>query len=389
MPASGRCVTLRRVNELTPAAPPAAPPPRRGPARPAGRFALAAPLAGARTALLAGACAALLVGACAPLLGIDDVDSAGAAGQAGGGPAQGTGGAGPSGAAGAGGSGAAAGGGGSGAGGVGGAGGQEIVGFVRVANLREPGVGDPGGAGGAKFDLCLRLDGTNEWRGPILKEREAPPLAFEELSGYGALPPGLYDAIVVPALIDVCSELNAAAKLERGPLRVSVGSFSTLALAGPPLAPQIVPYEDGRPLPASVPSVEVSFANATPETELSVSFADGQQTISLAFAEGLPLLFNVGPWPVTEVQLDDIPHAIGSTPDLARRSGYTAFFIPEVTDSPAAVAILACRNTPPSATPAPAEGCTHIKLSPLIGLAGPPAPRTAAPNPGPTDAAVR
>jgi hypothetical protein len=280
---------------------------------------------------------ALLGAACGPLLGIDEVGEAVGSGGAAG-LAAGQGGAPEQGSAGVGGAVTGGTGGASGVSGTGGTGGGP-PGFLRFANLRPPTLPDPTGA---KLDVCVRREGTEEWQGPILKKLGAPGLAFEQASGYGPLPPGAYEAVAVSAALGSCT--TAEIKLESRRLALLEGRYVTLAVAGRADAPQLIPYAEGEP-PANGKAI-IAVSHATPDVAVSVLRNGDFAPIKMALGDSSRVEAAPGNWPIAAFLVDDIPYAVTPDPSLPRNF-YSAFLIPPRPLETAPIALLLCENSPP------------------------------------------
>lgn len=330
MPGCGLCGILSGVNtKHAGGAPPPLP------------FSSAPRLAPARRQALAAL--ALLGAACGPLLGIDEVDEAvgagGAAGLAagqGGAPAQGSAGVGGTGGA-TGGTGGSKGGAGFGTGGAGGV----VVGpqgFLRFANLRLPPLSGPLDA---RLDICVRPEGSTKWQGPLLGKLGT--LAFEDVSGYGALPLGTYEAVAVSALLGDCDTVTA--KLENGFLVVREGEYATLAVTGPADTPRLIPYEEGKP-PAEVDRAALSINHAVPDVVVTVLFDNDQAPLELNFGAASPAEAAPGDWPIAAFLVDSIPHSLSADPSLPQNF-YSAFVLPARLQETSPIALLVCENAPP------------------------------------------
>ncbi|HEU4407401.1 MAG TPA: hypothetical protein VFS43_19190 [Polyangiaceae bacterium] len=303
----------------------------------------------------------LLASACGPLLGIDDVEEApvGGAGQGGGGASQGPAGAGGTPGAGGGASGAGGGAGGGGGGGGSGGGGQGggptgPVGYLRFANLVPPAFGPAPGA----FDLCLRQPGMTAWTGPILRALNAPPLQFEQVSNHGPLPAGNYELVAVRAPLGECESAEAIG-LASGVLELSEGSFHTVAVAGDPLSPDLVPFLDGLPRGPDAEEVEISFVGAARNVDIVALFGSPSDGVFFGYTGSGQKVVKPGPWPVTELFANNKPVVALSPPLPSPPRGYTAFFVPAPGEPP--LAMLVCSNLPP-AVPMPGGNCVHVAL---------------------------
>ncbi len=299
---------------------------------------------------------ALLGAACGPLLGIDEVSEAVGSGGAAG-LAAGQGGAPEQGSAGVGGAGGVTGGtgGSSGVSGAGGMGGGP-AGFLRFANLRPPALPEPTGA---KLDVCVRREGTNEWQGPILKKLGAPGLAFEQASGYGPLPPGAYEAVAVSAALGSCT--TAEIKLEGRRLALLEGRYVTLAATGRADAPQLIPYAEGEP-PANGKAI-ISVSHAAPDVAVTVLRNGDFAPIDMALGDSARVEAAPGNWPIAAFLVDGIPHAVTPDPNLPRNF-YSAFLIPPRLQETSPIALLLCENPPPR-TPGGEPGsasCLRVAL---------------------------
>jgi hypothetical protein len=287
--------------------------------------------------------------ACGSLLGIDDVEplqAGGASGQAGAGPTQGSAGAGgTAGVQGAGGGGTSgtAGGGGSGGGLPG------PFGFIRFANVRAFAAVGPEVLA---FDLCVRRagSGSNEWQGPILRQNGLPGLGSEQATSYRPLPIGTYEAMAVPEQFEACASQGEIIGLNGRALEIRDGALTTIAIAGTPIKPELVPFPDGRPRPKEEDQIELVLAAAAPGIKLSLYIAGQSGELSLSYGDAEQRLLAAGAWPVVEMYANDQFVLPLSPPELAPPPGYTAFFVPGEGLDGAPIAAMVCDNTPPRLT---------------------------------------
>lgn len=305
--------------------------------------------------------ATLGTAACGPLLGIDSVDrqndAAGASGVGGGAAANGAGGTGPTpGGSGPGGTGGMGGKGGSGGGG-------QQRGFLRFANFDGGTLNDQ--LPDLGYDICIRLAGSEVWRGPLLAaELKGLPLSNGELTGHGPIDPGDYELRAVQGA-PLCDGAPTTIDFE-GLFQANVGVWATAAVVAPSAEKrELRVFLDGAPTLA-VDAVDGRVTNVlSGEQASNARFEPGGLTVSHFNNAGISL--SPGARLALEaVFLDDAKFTPEGEHFIPERLGQSAFLLTRggSTQSPG---LIACTNGPGASleiTGKPSPGCNLIELLP-------------------------
>ncbi len=287
-----------------------------------------------------------------------DVDSLGNGSKAGPGGAQGSaGGAGRGGSTGAGGS-PTQGAGGSPTQGAGGGTTPPGESFLRLANLlpisENPADPTP------SIDVCIRPEGSTAWQGPALANAGGRPLGAARAGAHLPLPPGAYQARVVPDGLPCDAPEAFESEVE-----LATGDYKTLALLSDQTGDLVVAlYGDGAPS-TNPNAIEVSFSNALSSFDFGLTVEPlGLRIDPLGYRQE-----RLAPGPF-DLQLLTLAGAasLGFAPAAPLRLdapfGHSLFFFYRGLD-PFAPSALLCRNGA-DASPPPAGDCDLVTMTPLF-----------------------